>query len=252
MNPLSKKYGTYERQEELLNMLKETHEFLTENGIKYSLCGGTLIGAIREGGFIPWDDDVDIMMDRTNYERMIELFSLGNEDCGFELKRILWVHRIQRKGTPDVLFVPTIDVFVMDNTPDNAIVRCIKVACIMLLQGMMKQKQEYDRHPFVYSFCLWVTKILGKPFSDDTKFKWYTAIAKIGNNDKTKFITGYTDAFNLLNVRYTGRLFDKLIMYEFEDTAFPVTAEFDNYLSSQYGEYMTPPKEEERIPAHGE
>ena len=123
MNPLSKKYGTYERQEKLLEMLKKTHNFLTENGISYSLCGGTLLGAIREGGFIPWDDDVDIMMDRANYDKMLRIFSTEYKEDSLELKRILWIHRIQEVGASDGLSEPTIDVFAMDNSPDNAIVR---------------------------------------------------------------------------------------------------------------------------------
>ncbi len=252
MNPLSKKYGTYERQEELLDMLKTTHRFLTAKGIAYSLCGGTLIGAIRENGFVPWDDDVDIMMDRINYEKMINLFSTNHEDIGLELKRILWVHRIQKRGSSDDLHIPTIDVFVMDNSKENWMVRKLKTVLIMLLQGMMKKNQDYNGKSIVYKICLLFTKIIGMPFSDDTKYRWYTAIAKIGNNRKSEKITGYTDIFRLLNVRYTGKLFDELVGHKFEDTMLLITAEYDNYLATQYGDYMIPPTEEERVPQHAE
>ena len=252
MNPLSKKYGIYERQEELLEMMKITHRFLTENGIAYSLSGGTLLGAVREGGFIPWDDDVDIMMDRINYEKMIKLFSTTHEDIGLELKRILWVHRIQKKGSADDLHVPTIDVFVMDNSPDNWMVRRIKTALIMLLQGMMKRRQDYSGKSFIYKLCLLFSKWCGMPFSDDIKFKWYTFISKIGNDVNTKCITGFTDEFKFLNVRYTGNLFDRYISHKFEDIKLPITEEYDNYLSSLYGDYMTPPPESERKPKHEE
>ncbi len=70
-------YGLAERQNELLNMLKDVDKILTGNGIAYSLCGGTLLGAIRHKGFIPWDDDVDIMLDRKNYKKMVDMF-MGN------------------------------------------------------------------------------------------------------------------------------------------------------------------------------
>lgn len=249
MNILSKKYGTYEKQKELLGMLKTVHAFLVENEISYSLCGGTLLGAIREGGFIPWDDDVDIMMDRSNYEKFLETFSKKNMVNGLSLNRVLWVHRIQKKGTTG-LFVPTIDVFVMDNSPDNVLIRKVKTILIMFMQGMMKENQNYKNHSFFFKFCLFFTHMVGLLFADSTKFKWYTTIAKIGNGSKTECITGYTDSFNLLTLRYTGNLFDKLINHDFESLVLPITAEYDNYLSTQYGDYMTPPAEENRVPGH--
>ena len=64
---IENKYGALEYQQITLAMMKDIHRFLMSEGIKYSLCGGSLLGAIRESGFIPWDDDLDIMMDRENF-----------------------------------------------------------------------------------------------------------------------------------------------------------------------------------------
>ena len=58
---------------ELCRMLKELDEYLGEHGIQYSIMSGTLLGAVRHGGFIPWDDDIDIMMPREDYNRFIQL-----------------------------------------------------------------------------------------------------------------------------------------------------------------------------------
>ena len=65
-------YGTAPYQKELLQLIKDLDAFCEQNGIRYSLAGGTLIGAIRHNGFIPWDDDLDIMLDRDNYNRFLK------------------------------------------------------------------------------------------------------------------------------------------------------------------------------------
>ena len=62
-----------------IEILDEVHAFCTANSITYFLAGGTLIGAIRHNGYIPWDDDIDIMMYRDDYNRFINLFNKNNE-----------------------------------------------------------------------------------------------------------------------------------------------------------------------------
>lgn len=251
MNQLSHQYGTYEKQETLLSMMKDIDLLLSRNEITYSLCGGTLLGAVREDGFIPWDDDIDIMVNRKNYNRIISLFSHLGDSTNYCLRRYLWIDRIQRKDDlRGGLYADTIDVFVMDNCPNNEIIRKLKIFLIKMLQGMMKEECDLSDYTLFYKSCLLITRVMGKPFSEERKFKWYHRIAQIGNRKKTDYMTGYTDLFKLLSLRYSGKLFDSIVKHKFEDIELPITAEYDSYLSTQYGDYMTPPKQEDRNPIH--
>ena len=69
------KYDIKETQKIILSIMKELHSVLTNNNLKYFLCGGSTLGAIRHNGFIPWDDDLDIMMPREDYDRFLDIAS---------------------------------------------------------------------------------------------------------------------------------------------------------------------------------
>lgn len=77
---MNQKPTVKEIQEEILILLSELDRVCRKNNIKYSLHGGTLLGAVRENGFIPWDDDADITMMREEYNRLIECFNKESKD----------------------------------------------------------------------------------------------------------------------------------------------------------------------------
>jgi lipopolysaccharide cholinephosphotransferase len=251
-------YGLAERQAELLSFIKEIDQILEENGIQYSLCGGTLLGAIRHQGFIPWDDDLDIMFDRDNFNKLLDLFQRHNgqvtgSSCksSYTITRLLWVYRIQRVGDiREGLTAATADVMVMDNCPDSLLARKSKMFLIQMLQGMMHQKMELKDKSLPMKMCLIATYAFGRLFTDRAKYRMYDAVSRLGNGKKTLYLTGYNDLFKTLHCRYTGKLMDCIVRHPFEDTMLPITAEYDNYLLTQYGDYMTPPPLNERIPIH--
>ena len=243
----SDKYNTSEVQDELLCMMKDIHAFLVRMGIRYSLCGGSLLGAIRHNGFIPWDDDMDIIVDRENFDKLIRAFSKCET---YTFARVLWIYRIRRKDSGRSKNIPTIDVFVMDNTPNSPVLRKMKVLFIQLLQGMMKQEVHYADFSLPYRICLGVTHAVGKLFSDDRKYSWYNRVSILGNRKKTQYVSTFNDLFKLVKICYDSDTMEHLQLHRFEDTEFYITEKYDSYLTRQYGDYMTPVAEKDRVPEH--
>ena len=239
------------RQLVLLDMLKEVDALLTENGIRYSLCAGTLLGAVRHDGFIPWDDDIDIMVDRENYGKIIKLFEGQPADSKFTLNRVLWIYRIQeRTNSANDLSVPTIDIFVFDNCPDSAFVRKYKLFLMRMLQGMLKTDPNARKHSFFHRVCLGGTRLLGKLFTYNFKFRWYDKAARIGNKKDSNYLGSYFSPYKNLPLQYSKTLMRDIERHAFEDSMMPIVKEYDNYLSAQYGNYMQLPKEEDRVSTH--
>ena len=236
------KYHTKEVQSECLKLMKTIHSFLEENGVRYSLACGTLLGAIRHNGFIPWDDDIDIMMDRENF---VKFLACKEKLESLSVIRELWVYRIKDKASSKA----SVDIFVMDKAPKNRLFSKIKVFIIKILQGMLKKNIDYSRYSFPYKVCLIFTSIIGKLFSDDLKFSFYDRVSQIYGK-KSEGLAGYNNLFKLLNMRYKQNLLDYLVLHKFEDTDFYITSEYDSYLTIQYGDYMTPPPETDRKPLH--
>ena len=243
------KYGTLEIQQKLLVLLREFDSFCQNEEIKYSVMGGTLLGTIRHKGFIPWDDDLDVLVDRNNYNKLMQAIRNSNKlQVGSYADNALWVDRISLidENRNDKVIM---DLFIMDNCPDNAIFAKTKLLLIMLLQGMMKKNLSLEKGNLVLKACSFVTYVLGKFFSNALKRKWYKSVSQWGNSQHTcKYKKLYNDQWKGLKLNYPIEIMTEIKRFPFESIEINGLSHFDEYLHMAYGDYMTLPKVEDRVP----
>jgi lipopolysaccharide cholinephosphotransferase len=232
---------------ELLEQLRDITSVCERHGIPYNMMCGSLLGAVRHHGFIPWDDDVDLLMTREAFTRFREVYP---KECDkrFELTYLnTWTPRVMNRD-PEKAAAFT-DLFILDHVPPEGLKRKLWFLRLHLLQGMLKRNTDYSRFGLKNRILLRVTHLIGLPFSTEWKTKRYEAIS-------TKYKTGNdlcmsNGAFELMMHIWHPDQFAELIDAEFEGQTVKIPAKWDEVLTILFGpDYMTPPPENERVAKH--
>lgn len=226
----------------LLGLLKEIDEICVHYQINYSLFGGTIIGAVRHQGFIPWDDDADVVFERKEFEKFIKV--LPKE---FELIRDPWVYRLIKKSGHI-----SIDIFVFDVISSNSFVQKTHILKAKFLQGTLKSSLQLSKGGLIGKILAVATYLIGLPFTRRFKLMLYDKIAT-----KYNYLLNYQFLYSSLDqYKYIGHVLPKRIVetysrVKFEDVHLMIMTNYHEYLSKFYGDYMSMPPKENRIPAHG-
>ena len=242
-----------------LNILSTIAKICDENNLKYFMCGGTMLGAIRHKGFIPWDDDIDIMLLRNDYERLISILKKQKEYPWLQLldstvdgyyytfaKAIdnTTCAKMEDNVTDHGLWV---DIFPYDNYPDND----------------KKRKRFILKGYFYRSVVMSMTTDFSASIIKNRKIKKILYLySKLIN--KKKFIAKYERFCKKysknVNSKYVGCLFSPYKFkecferewfneqkeYDFEKYKFKGPLNYDSFLTKLYGNYMELPPEDKR------
>lgn len=247
-----------------LDILKEFKQFAKKHDIKYFLCGGTLLGAIRHKGFIPWDDDIDICIPRESYNKLISIvkenrYLESNQNYKFYLpldknyiypyikivneKTVVYEKDIKKQYCLGVW----VDIFPLDSFPNTN----------DQIQKILKKHSRYKFFNKIYiagnlsTIPKKIIAFIGKIgysiicFNKDNKY-WITNILSLVKPYDSNFVG------NLVWPNQDREIFNKSVFKEtleckFEDDIFPIPSGYEEYLTSMYGDYMKVPKKSERV-----
>ena len=246
---LNNEYGLAEMQENLLQTLDVIDEICRRNNIKYTIHGGTILGAERNHHLIPWDDDVDIAMWRDEFEKLKKVIKSGDiPDKYYMDETTMWFPRFVMKNQENPVYI---DILIWDYISENKIAQKIKITSLRAIQGMMKEEVDYSQYGLKGKILVGVTQGMGKLLSNKKKLELFHKIQTQRWIGKRLYIHRSNDSYRGCTYILDNKYMDGYTEIELEGKNYMVNKRYHEFLVMEYGKnYMTPPPIKDRHPGH--
>lgn len=279
MTPDYNKETLKKAQQASLEILLAVDRICRENGIRYLLDAGTLLGAVRHQGFIPWDDDIDIAMTRKDYEALKRLLRSGKKLLPENMELILPDEYRNGRAfydfTPRIIYKNSrrhgdsremdyyegklnhlwVDIFILDNIPDSPLLdRWVRFRQKVIYGLSMPKRWRLDLGKYSPSDRLKVSllKGAGRFFSMRKLFSMQERLSRRYEKRHTKnlYYSNYQPDFLQDTVKREWS--EEVTELPFEGHMLMAPAGYDQVLREIYGDYMQLPPEERRVPSHSD
>lgn len=255
-----------ELQLKQLDMLKYFKSFCDKNSLRFYLIGGCLIGALRNKGFVPWDDDVDVLMPRDDYEKLYKLWRKQETDGRFRLLKtdddmftgnifitITDTNYTLVKANQTEVDIPhglVMDVFPLDVCPDSRFARKMQYIWTMLYSLFLAQVVP-EKHGGLIGFGskMLLSVFRGKKLRNKI---WRFCEKKMTKYklSENKCVTELCSGPHWMKIEYPKHIYDDVAYVTFEGLEMPCMSGYDEYLTMVFGNYMEEPPKEEQVPHH--
>lgn len=246
-----------------LEILKYFDEFCSEHDLRYSLLGGTLIGAVRHQGFIPWDDDVDIMMPRPDYEKLYRIWNTKSSckdyvivktdekhnyhDAGMAIKDKNTTFINKHSINEDIVHGIGIEIMPIDAAAPTRISRIFQLLHAFNYALFNTQRLPDNKGVLIRILTRIIYFLVP---SSKLRYKlWKYSENKMKKYDwkEAEHVTELIGSIKGMLITHPKNDFENTIRMQFEDLSLQVIQGYDRYLTMIFGNYMElPPKEERR------
>lgn len=248
-----------------LDTLVYFKEFCDKNNLLFYLCGGCCIGSLRTGGFIPWDDDIDILMPRDDYEKLYKLWDNDKQER-FKLLRTdekiftgnIFTTIVDTETTCvkanqahlDIPFGIMMDIFPIDGCQKGKFKRTMQKLNAMIYSLFLAQIVPENHGGIMALGSKFLLSIVKSPKAREKK--WRNAERRMSKYKiaDCEYITELCEGVHSMQPEYPKEWFASAVYREFEGLQMPIPVGYDPYLKKAFGDYMTPPPEDKQKPHH--
>lgn len=248
-----------------LDTLVYFKEFCDKNNLLFYLCGGCCIGSLRTGGFIPWDDDIDILMPRDDYEKLYKLWD-NDKNERFKLLRTdekiftgnIFTTIVDTETTCvkanqahlDIPFGIMMDIFPIDGCPKGKFKRTMQKLNAMIYSLFLAQIVPENHGGIMALGSKFLLSIVKSPKAREKK--WRNAERRMSKYKiaDCEYITELCEGVHSMQPEYPKEWFASAVYREFEGLQMPIPVGYDPYLKKAFGDYMKLPPEDKQKPHH--